>query len=161
MIFSTSFAAVNTPPSVHTLEPLSPEVTVEVGNSVKFVITTADHDNEDTLFIQWYVDGVKSSFSDEMFTFNAVQSDIGEHYIEVIVTDGKENVTRGWTVIVKEKTDSEDLLFGITWDQWSLIITVIGAIFLIIIVIIIVRVVNRVESEKRSKDDEMGSTKRK
>jgi hypothetical protein len=162
IVLSSGFTVGNTPPSVHTLEPLSPKVNVDVEDSVDFVITTADHDNEDTLSIYWYVDGVEVDYfsGSETYTFDADQYNIGEHYVEVLVTDGKENVTRGWTVTVRED-NSQEQIYGLTWDQWDLITTIIGVVFFIIIVVVIARVVFHVGSKKMSDNDEMDLTKRK
>jgi hypothetical protein len=113
----------NRPPKIKVNEPESKTPKVKVEKSLRFSIDYSDDDSEDVLHVNWYLNGQKQDTDVGSYTYLPKKYEEGKNTIHVDVFDGFDTTTETWNVTVKGKGD--DLIYGRSWDQWSVIIQVI------------------------------------
>jgi parallel beta-helix repeat protein len=109
---------LNREPTIDMSEPASSNPTVREDKTLKFDITASDPDAGDKLTITWYLDGIDTGSTGNTYTYDTKGYSVGKHVVTAHLTDGNINVTKPWNVTVKGE-DEDDLIYGLTWDQWS------------------------------------------
>jgi hypothetical protein len=112
---------MNHPPVLMEWDPSEDNFSVKADSTARFLVLANDIDG-DNIQYRWYVDGYKKSEGRE-FVYKAATN--GDRVIKVIISDGKDNITKEWNVSVTGKmvaaTASDTTL---TWMMAFLIITV-------------------------------------
>jgi hypothetical protein len=118
-------------PTISVTEPENDEPVVDNDKTLKFVIQETDEDTEDDLQISWLINGENTGSSSRSYTFTASGFSAGVHTVEVQIDDGYDIVSKKWNVTVEE--DTEDLIYGRTWDEWSVLLQVLVIVITLIV----------------------------
>lgn len=139
MIWTVTIMNVNRAPEIQAIEPLEPHPRITSGKFLKFDINTTDEDAEDNLSIKWYFNGFETASDTTSFSFSADRTYVGDHEVEVVVSDGYVNVTHSWDLTVVKKNVIQNTFYGLNWDQVEIIISLVPVIILVIILVVIIR----------------------
>lgn len=95
----------NHPPSIVTATPPSAQIVVVAGTTVPFAVTASDPDG-DALTFAYRVDGDLVGTSSEL----DYAPDVGEHAVEVTVSDGELTAVHSWTVTATMDPNSSPVI---------------------------------------------------
>ncbi|MSR85974.1 hypothetical protein EXS74_01095 [Candidatus Woesearchaeota archaeon] len=98
----------NNAPTIDSYTPES-DPTLDVDESQDFTITSSDGD-EETLTTTWYLDDVDQSITANTLSYSS--STEGVFTIKVVVSDGTDEVSHSWTVIVGETVVNVDSILS-------------------------------------------------
>jgi parallel beta-helix repeat protein len=112
-------------PTLGEYDPEDTDPGVREDKSLKFSITYSDPDDEDTLTVTWYFDNTEAAKESDTYTYYPSGYSAGKHTVTAVIYDGYDNTSKTWNVSVKDIDEDADLIYGLTWDQWSVIIQVI------------------------------------
>ncbi|MCK5773388.1 MAG: hypothetical protein KAH57_06330, partial [Thermoplasmata archaeon] len=120
---------INRPPTLEIGSPKVPNPEVIEGEIVEFIVLGSDPDPEDenTLFIRWFLDGLPVGTSDTKYLYQPDYHSSGNHLITVELHDGETNSSYTWDVTVKDKSEKTGLnegIFGLSWDVIALVIEI-------------------------------------
>ncbi|UCH89073.1 MAG: right-handed parallel beta-helix repeat-containing protein, partial [Thermoplasmata archaeon] len=117
-------------PVITILAPAGTDPRVKEDESLKFEVSYSDPDKEDDLKLYWYVDGleISSAADSRTYTFDP-EGAAGTHTVKVRLFDGYTNATKDWNISVKGTDEGADLIYGMTWDQWSVVLQALVIIF--------------------------------
>jgi parallel beta-helix repeat protein len=118
---------LNREPTIDMSEPASSNPTVREDKTLKFDITASDPDAGDKLSIKWFLDGIDTGSTGNTYTYDTKGYSVGKHVVTATITDGITNVSKSWNVTVEGEGD--DLIWGLTWDQWSVAIQLMVIVF--------------------------------
>ncbi|UCE38453.1 MAG: right-handed parallel beta-helix repeat-containing protein [Thermoplasmata archaeon] len=112
-------------PEIEVNEPITKNPKMKENTYLKFMIDESDQDPEDTLQITWYFDDVEAQEGGSSYTYFAGSEDAGEHEVSVNVSDGEDSVEYSWNLSVQDIEEGQERIFGLLWDQWSIILEVL------------------------------------
>jgi parallel beta-helix repeat protein len=111
----------NRAPTLHVNEPLEPNPVIKEKSTLKFQVSFDDPDVEDAPTISWLLDG-DPAVGEHTSSYFLRSKGIGTHTVTAKVTDGEQEKTYSWNVTVKESLDIQYDFWGLTWDQWSIVL---------------------------------------
>lgn len=100
----------NSPPVIDSSSPVQ-NISMNIGSSQDFSVSVSDADN-DTLTYVWVYDDIPKTETSNSYYY---VSELGNHTLEVVVTDGEDNVNYEWNIEVIDNTgyvsqyESEDV----------------------------------------------------
>jgi hypothetical protein len=123
--WKVSISNKNRPPVIRSSIPLEVNSTIDIDESIKFVITPIDPDVDDISVIKWYFDGLEVAAETDTYTYISDAAAVGKHVVVASVSDGYTTTNKTWNVTVRSGEEGQRLIYGLTWDQWSVFIQVI------------------------------------
>ena len=96
---SQKIEAYNAPPQITASNPTSSTPSITEVQAAVFDLTAND-DNIDDLSYSWFLDNKAQIEVGQTFNYNADFNSSGVHIIKVVVSDGKANDTKTWTLTV-------------------------------------------------------------
>ncbi|WP_455392336.1 right-handed parallel beta-helix repeat-containing protein [[Eubacterium] cellulosolvens] len=123
-IWDITVENINRQPQLVVMEPIAKNPKIKEDTSLKFLIVESDPDTDDTLTITWYFDNVVVQSSGSSYTYFADYTSAGKHTLRAVVTDGMDTTEYSWNLTVKDVEETEGL-WGMSWDEISIIIEVI------------------------------------
>lgn len=109
-------------PQIEVKEPITKELKMKEDTSMKFLIDESDPDPEDVLQITWFFDDTVVQSAGSSYTYFADYSAAGEHVVTAMVGDGTDSVEYSWNLTVEDVQVGEATIYGLNWDQWSIIL---------------------------------------
>lgn len=88
------------PPKIDSFSPKQDNLDIKETDSIMFKISASDLNN-DNLHYHWFLDGKKVN-DGEGFNYATAYNDSGSHKISAVVSDGKSNESKEWTVNVDD-----------------------------------------------------------
>jgi hypothetical protein len=128
--------------------------TAKVGELLQFTVPVFDDDGDDLYYSLGPNSPEGASINPEagQFSWAPTKDQLGNYKIEIIVSDGKDQVSFTFNVTVKEKVISDD---GMKWYAWASLIGMPIALILIVAAIALRRRKMRLEAAKKMTIDDI------
>jgi PKD repeat protein len=97
---STTIQVLNAPPVIRSSLPAGSSIPIAEGMHIEFSIDATDP-NGDPLSYGWAVNGRTMPVKVSRYNFTTDHNSVGDYQVRASVGDGQANVTRDWTVSVK------------------------------------------------------------
>lgn len=109
-VFNTSHD--NSPPTIESFSPTQSTINIRADTNQTFNITFNDNDGNNTVSIQWLLDGLEQSGkNNNSFTFKGNFTDTGTnagtHTVTVSVFDGLASTSKTWILVVNITRDAD------------------------------------------------------